>query len=245
MAKPPPTPEQLAARAVEPDPVPPIEGSTSNEGYAVPASPPDSAPQLAHVNKVLSQVDATALLDIPPDVAERQAVAQAARSPLEGVRPVTRNFANEAYVDEMIDGQGVVDLMTGNVAGMAMIEPIDPDTFREFENQAQYEAFMAEPVVIRVHSTRDKNEPTKVFVGVNGDNRWLNRDLNYRVPRKFVERLAQAQERTYETKDNPDPTVDNAIKLLQRNAVSYSFSVLHDPNPHGRRWLNRMTRSGS
>jgi hypothetical protein len=104
---------------------------------------------------------------------------------------------------------------------------------------------MHEPVVIRIHSTRDKNDPPLVYVGVNGDSRWLDREVNIRVPRKLVERLAQAQEMTLSTREVNDPLADNMMRTVKRTAASYSFSVLHDPNPNGRRWLARITREGT
>ncbi len=267
MAKLPPTKEQLAARTVEPDVVPPFDdgiapvlpsegmpsgapvepgelefveagadtASSDDRGYAVPPSP------IARAERVLATARANhtgvGAIDNP----------QAPRpSPLAGVMPVVRNYANEAYVDDLANNSGVVDSMAPNMGVQHnFIEPVGPQGFREFETEMQYEQFMREPVVIRIHATRDKNEPPKVFVGVNGDTRWLLRDTNYRIPRFLVEALAKAQEMSFKTEENPDPRVDNAMTLLRTTAMSYSFSVLHDPNPHGRRWLERVTRQGS
>jgi hypothetical protein len=267
MPKPTPTPEQLAARKREPDATPALpgtapdpsspealaaavaasgeadeiqtggEGELANAGYDVPASPvmQRGPAVLARADQALSAAQALGITRQKPT----------GESPLKDVTPVVRNYANEQFVDEMVEGGGVVDLMTANASGFQVFEPVDPDTFREFKTKIEYEQFMLEPVVIRVHGTRDKTEPTKVFVGVNGNTRWLLREINYRIPRFLVERLAQAQERSYETKEHGDPQLDNAMKTLSHNAASYSFSVLHDPNPVGRRWLQRCVRQGS
>ncbi len=284
MAKPKPTPEQLAARTIEPDTVPPIGeeataraaddatvaafasemeepqavgalASTINEGFDVPRSPVESVIEKA--DRVLAKATdgGPHSLPHPRDDVRRPAA------------PVRRNYADEVYASEGVDdGEHVLDLMTANVAAMRMIEPVEPGWWREFADggglvergkdvngdpimvrtgQIAYEAFMHEPVVIRVHSTRDKNESPLCYVGVNGDQRWLPRNKNVRIPRKLVERLAQAQEMSFDTKESRDPAVDQVMQVIRQTAASYEFSVLHDPNPLGRRWLRRVTREGS
>ncbi len=138
-----------------------------------------------------------------------------------------------------------VDMMTSNVPLMTLEGRLDPISTREFELIAEYEAFMEEPVVIQINDTTDKNQPPFVFVGVNGDNRWLPRARPVRIQRKFVERLAQAQEMRFETKSNPDQDAQNAMRTVRTTAQAYGFAVLRDDHPLGQRWLARMTRSGS
>ena len=180
--------------------------------------------------------------------------------------PVTRNYADEAFVDDFVDQDNtVVDLMAPNVDQLFVRERMDDEAargyFREFQNkdgmvavevggvvrevpsgQIAYEAFMHEPVVIRIHSSRDPNDPPLVFVGDNGDIRWLPREKNVKIPRKFVERLAAAQEVRYEQTENPDPRSDDMKLTTKKIASSYSFSVINDPSPYGRRWLRRIAR---
>lgn len=153
----------------------------------------------------------------------------------------------------------VLDMMSPNADAMAnavrYIEPVtslgfvfDKELPKELGGgmtSPEYEAFMQEPVEIKLHQSTDKNAPWAVFVGINGDNRWLPRGVALRIQRKFVERLAQSQERTFETKDNPDPAADVGKTVLSRQANPYEFSVLRDPNPKGRRWLANMLRQGS
>src|SRR5689334_13234949 len=112
--------------------------------------------------------------------------------------PVVRNYANEAFIDDEVDQDNqVLDLMTPNIDQVFVREAVDTEDqrkgyFKEFENTEgmvsvniggrevevpsgyiAYEAFMHEPVVIRIHESKDENEPPLVFVGVNGDCRWL------------------------------------------------------------------------
>lgn len=229
---------------------------SENEGYNVPPSP-----VIASARATLAQAR-----ELPREAPSRE---QRDRP----VPPAVRNYANEAYVDDMIDdSEQVYDLMDASAVQQTFRRPDQPpeeNYFREFkagslvvigqrekpsgeivdvqvsEGQIEYEAFMHEPIVIRIHETKDKNEPPLVFVAVNGDGRWLPRDKNVRIPRKLVERLAQAQEMTFVTKDESDPSAEVMKRTVRRNAASYSFSVLHDPNPRGRRWLQRVTREGS
>lgn len=196
-----------------------------NQGYGAPASP-----ALAKAQKTLARAET---LMAPPE--ERHDAA-----------PVARNYANDVYIEDGIDTDEIVmDLTSSNVHILREMEAVDPARFREFETQAEYERFMNDPIVIMVHETRDKSEPPLVFVGVNGDERWLPRNRKVRLQRKFVERLAQAQEMLFRTEDDPDPRADMAKKITQRSAAAYAFSVLHDPSPNGRRWLARVTRQGT
>lgn len=239
------------------------EGEATNEGFNVPASP-----AIQRAERVLASHQARAATLPPEEVARRT-------SHLAGMAPVSRNFHGDSFPAEDIDtDEQVMDLMSTNVYAMAVpVEPVLDGFFREFregekritgqraiiendqivgyvdivksDGQIAYEAFMHEPIIIRVHSTKDKNAPWLVFVGVNGDNRWLPRNKPIRLQRKFVERLAAAQEMAFETRENKDPNVDNAMELVKSTAAAFEFSVLHDPNPLGRRWLGRITRQGS
>jgi len=138
-----------------------------------------------------------------------------------------------------------IDMMTSNVPKMTLEGRLEPILTREFKEMIEYEAFMNDPVVIQINETTDVNAPPFVFVGVNGDCRWLPRGEPIKLQRKFVERLAQAQEMRFETKSNRDQDAQNAIVTVRRTAASYGFAVLRDEHPAGRRWLARVTRSGS
>jgi hypothetical protein len=150
--------------------------------------------------------------------------------------------------EDWLGGGGkVLDMMSANTAHLiGSIEPIDEREFNisDPEGRAAYEMFMSEGVVVSVHQTTDENAPPVVGVGCNGDVRWLPREIPVRIPRRFVEILAKSQERKITTKSNPDPSADEGMKTTTRQAQSYPFSVLHDPHPKGRAWLERITRAG-
>lgn len=113
---------------------------------------------------------------------------------------------------------------------------------REFKDAVEYETFMAEPVVIEIHTSTDKNAPTHALVGVNGEQVWLPRGQRIRIPRRFVERLARSQSVAYKTERNRDMDADVAMDTHKTTAMDYGFSVLRDPNPKGDQWLRRVVR---
>lgn len=114
----------------------------------------------------------------------------------------------------------------------------------EVRTSAEIEAFMQEEIVIVIFKSTDKNAVERVPVGVNGETAWLPRDMKLRIPRKFVERLARAQEATFQTHDNPDQRMDEGKIIRRTNGQVFPFAVLSDPNPRGPAWLARVTREG-
>jgi hypothetical protein len=122
---------------------------------------------------------------------------------------------------------------------------IEQSTEREFATLAETEAFMQEKIGIELHQTTDKNAPLGAEVGINGEMVWIPRGVKVLIPRKFVERLAQSQVRSYKQVDNPNRDADDGKLTRSATGTDYAFSVLHDPNPKGKQWLTRMTRQGS
>lgn len=121
---------------------------------------------------------------------------------------------------------------------------------REFETHTkqgklEYEKFMQEPVVIKIHKTTDKNEPPTVGLGCNGMQIYVPRERPVRLPRFFVENLARSQERIYRTERNPDPNADEGMFTKRHSGASFPFSVLKDDNPKGRAWLARVTHESA
>lgn len=127
---------------------------------------------------------------------------------------------------------------------------IDPVSDREFktataEGRLEYEKFMEEPIVIKIHETTDKNEPPYAFIGDNGVTVWVPRNRPVELPRKFVETLARSQVRAYTQERDPDPHADEGMRTKRSVGASYPFQVLRDPNPKGRAWLARVTHESA
>lgn len=149
----------------------------------------------------------------------------------------TRRVAEE----EDLDLANVVDYKLLTATALQRIQPV---TEREFNHAKEIELFMNEMLVIQIHDTTDKNAPPRVFVGDNGEMLWLPRKVKIRIPRRFVERLAQSHEASYTQERNPDPNADEGMVTRKSSAQPYPFSVLYDPNPMGQRWLRRTMREG-
>jgi hypothetical protein len=151
----------------------------------------------------------------------------------------TRRLAEE----EDIDLEGVVDYKMLTQASLR--STVAPVTERELKDSIEIEKFMNEMLVIRIHDTNDKNAPPRVFVGDNGEQLWLPRKLKIRIPRRFVERLAQSHEQSFTQKRNQDPNADEGMTTASSTAQPYPFEVIYDPRGVlGQRWLRRTMREG-
>lgn len=149
-----------------------------------------------------------------------------------------RTIDSQDLMSDELDG--VLDFMQIRLGA----PQIEPEKAREWKDKAEAEAFMNEPLVIRVHTTNDKNAPPSVFVGLNGEGGWIPRGVKVRLRRKFVERLAQSQSASFSTQQKADPHADEGMEIKRTSGQEYPFEVLHDPNPKGRAWLARITREG-
>ena len=127
-----------------------------------------------------------------------------------------------------------------------MLGEITPVGAREFQTAAEMEAFLAEPMTISIHTSSDKNAPQAVFVGVNGQQVWFRRGSRVKnVPRRIVEVMARSQSTRYKTQQARNPNDDEQMQTLRTTSEDYGFSVISDPNPKGRQWLERVSREGS
>lgn len=159
-------------------------------------------------------------------------------------RAASREIHSPDYVDHSNDGamdfSEVASYNTLSRGGH-----IEPITEREWKTAEEAMAFMEEPLTIEIHVSSDKNAPPAVPAGVQGKLVWFLRGTKIRnVPRKYVEVLARSQSTAYKTQQVRDPNADEQMQTLRSTSQDYSFSVLHDPNPKGRQWLERVTREG-
>lgn len=189
----------------------------------------------------------------------------------EGVDRINMLSSDVFDGDEESGNERVLDMMATGMSSPARLQHLEVISQREFPYETismtgtdpdgmpfsfdnpgrslAYEAFMEEAVVISVHETTDEKAPPLVFVGINGDQRWLPRGISIRIPRKFVERLAQSAERSYQTPETGvKEDTDNQRPVKQKSTQAYPFSVLEDSNPNkklARKWFNRVTKQGT
>ena len=121
-----------------------------------------------------------------------------------------------------------------------MMSGIEVITEREFANVLDYELFMHDVVVVRIHPTSDVRAAPFVFVGVNGDSRWLPRDLPVKLQRKHVEVLARSKEMQIRTQETRDPNADDRSVVRRTTSSPYGFELMWDKHPKGRAWLSRV-----
>lgn len=154
-----------------------------------------------------------------------------------------RELEAEAMVNH--DYDGAVDFAQAAAVNLMVGGHIERVTEREWRDSEEAVRFMNEPLTIHIHTTQDKNAPPAVMAGVNGKQVWFRRGVDYKnVPRCFVEALARSQSATYRTQQVRDPNEDEQMKTMRTTSMDYPFSVLHDPNPKGKRWLERVMREG-
>lgn len=153
-------------------------------------------------------------------------------------------MARQTHATDLADTgeDDVTDYMNLRIFTEKSVEVV---TDREFTDTIEMTKFMADNLVIEIHPSTDKNAPTSVRVGVNGEEVWLPRGQKIRIPRRFVERLARSQVRQYKTVRNPDQEADFANLTKMSTAMDYGFSVVKEPNAKGRQWLERVIRESA
>ena len=129
--------------------------------------------------------------------------------------------------------------------------PLDLSADRETENivlvdkpitndYAAELAFGEEILTIRLERNNEKFQAPMHSFSVNGRTTWIPVGKNWKVPRKVVEIIARSQPYTVQT-DVGDATVANPHNRITRfQSARYPFTVIHDPNPRGHEWLQRV-----
>lgn len=159
------------------------------------------------------------------------------------VAPVTSPQRGVSTHDLPIQQMQVLDL-TEPMAQLP-IETIDSvENSALPKDHAERLAFMEEPIVIQLEPTSERNPPKAVFVGVNGDKRWVPVGVPVRMRRKHVEVLARAQPFSVQTDVGTAFEARPHNRIIRTSNRRYPFSVLEDPSPRGRAWLNKVSFEG-
>lgn len=102
--------------------------------------------------------------------------------------------------------------------------------------------FAEDKLTIVIHNSNERHQEDPVPVGVNGRMAYVKRGQNTIMPRKYVERLLRAQSDSVEQDITAREEAD-FNRLTIRPTQRYPLSVLHDPHPNGRAWLQSITQS--
>jgi hypothetical protein len=103
----------------------------------------------------------------------------------------------------------------------------------------EIEKFAHEEMEIMVHESNSENDLQCFMLNVNGINQPIVRGMPQNIKRKYVEALARAKTTRY-TQRTPNPSEPDRIHTVPHTALSYPFSVIHDPNPRGAAWLKAI-----
>lgn len=117
--------------------------------------------------------------------------------------------------------------------------PIEKTSESNFVEEKKLAAFMNEVLTIMVAPSTEDGSLEIITPQVNGMNQPIIRGRETNVKRKYVEALARGRTTKYEQKIM-DPNRPENIHMAEKTALTYPFSVLHDPNPKGRAWLKAI-----
>ena len=138
---------------------------------------------------------------------------------------------------EGITGTSSVEIpTTGSIKREDLITEVEPHTdMTRINDKAAELAFMEEPVEIYLQEGSSQNEEPVVYVGVNGEGKWLRRGQQHTLKRKFVLNLLTARPTHYTTVEGMDRDGARTINLRSQTAFKYPFSVVND-TPKGMAW---------
>jgi hypothetical protein len=154
---------------------------------------------------------------------------------------VRKQRTHDAMANKVGQDRSVIIPSTGSVDDIKrtdqVVERVDGPNFGD---RVELEAFMHEKLTIVVATSTDKAAENPVQLTVQGVNQFVIRGTRQVVSRKYVEVLARAKQTAIATPEIVDRNGDRAIRIDRSSALRYPFEVLHDPNPNGRAWLDKI-----
>ncbi len=103
--------------------------------------------------------------------------------------------------------------------------------------------FMNEKIEIQLNPGNAADEQT-VQVSVNGVNQFFIRGAKQWVKRMFVNVLAGAKVEHITTVGFKDAMGNDGTKIQKMQVLKYPFTVINDPSPQGRQWLEAALAEG-
>ena len=154
----------------------------------------------------------------------------------------TRSTRRDFHADEHPVGQDAPRHMksTGPAEDALEAPTIEPVEGPVNWDKVNHEAFMEEEVTVQVHDTTDPNADPFPVVWVNGVSQYFLRGKEQPVKRKFVEVLARAKKTVFSQEMYKDAAGNDAYRQIPHTALTYPFSVTHDPNSNGHAWLKAL-----
>jgi hypothetical protein len=177
-----------------------------------------------------------------PEVAElksKLATVEAEVTRLRNVAPVTRNV-HAIEASEMADPK--LGEATMPSTGAPRIDHPEIEITREGIKKSKMDmlAFMAEKVVVEVHTSEDKYAEPVVMLWNDGRPQAFPRGVRVTCARKYVEVLARARPVRFGNVEYTDAEGNKAVKWPKNTGLKYPFTVHEDANPLGRPWLEKI-----
>ena len=165
--------------------------------------------------------------------------------------PVTRRSRREINTADMEIGQRAPIILKADeeIDRENIIQPVDSPLTDDY---TQALAMAEEPVTIFINKSAEKFAPLTVDCWVNGKGAevmangkwtefgWLPVSKAVTTKRKYVEVLARSKTDTITTEHGTTNDENPENKVLTSSSMKAQFSVLHDPNPMGHVWLQRL-----
>lgn len=104
--------------------------------------------------------------------------------------------------------------------------------------------FNEEVIEIMLQPSSEENAPMVVDVYVNGEAKWIPVGQQVPLKRKFVEVLMRSKPVSIQTEHESHQSGAKVInnRIIRNTRAKYPLSILNDPNPKGREWVNRIMR---
>jgi hypothetical protein len=119
----------------------------------------------------------------------------------------------------------------------AHVEPVEgPVSSKKLENLK----FAEDVLTVMVHETTNPEDHPSPEVWNDGRMVIFPRGVEIQVKRKFVEVLARSKKRTFSQQKIVDVNGIESYRNIPHTALTYPFTIVHDPSPNGRAWLKKI-----
>jgi len=132
--------------------------------------------------------------------------------------------------------------MTGAIDRSAFQDDFETVDTPHFDTMAREIAFSNEMIEVKILEDQRPTAEQFIQTSVNGVNQFFERGVPAFVKRMFVEVLARARPHNISTQEYTDSNGNKATRIVKTFGLQYPFTVLSDPNPDGRRWLESVLK---
>lgn len=152
-------------------------------------------------------------------------------------RPISRSSSATFETEEYATQSGMVEPGLDDQAPLVERTRLMSVDSVEFKEKEEIEAFMAELVMVQIHTTSETNADQVFEIAVNNERCLFHRGERKVCKRKFVYGLATARPVHFDNELYTKSNGVNAYRYPSRSGLRYPFSVVRDDNPIGERWL--------